>query len=118
MPIFLRESRGELKRTKLKIQETNLDLSLKKWELENKIRSYYNEFVLLQQQLNTALQAYENYSKLYQNELLRFNNGESSLFVLNSRENKALEFYQKTIELRVKLFKARYAIDNSAGLLQ
>ncbi len=118
MPIFLRESRGELKRTKLKIEETNLDLSLKKWELENKIRNYYNEFVLLQQQLKIALQAYDNYNKLYQNELLRFNNGESSLFVLNSRENKALEFYQKTIELRVKLFKARYAIDNSAGLLQ
>ena len=118
MPLFLREGRGELKRTKLKIEETNLDLSLKKWELENKIRSYYNEFVFVQQQLKTALQAYENFNKLYQNELLRFNNGESSLFVLNSRENKALEFYQKTVELRVKLFKARYAIDNSAGLLQ
>jgi outer membrane protein TolC len=118
MPLFIREGRGELKRTKLKINETQLDFELKKWELENKIRSYYNEFMLLQQQLKTALQAYENYNKLYQNELLRFNNGESSLFILNSRENKALEFYQKTIELRLKLFKARFAIDNSAGILQ
>lgn len=118
MPLFLREGRGELKKAKLKIEETNLDLSLKKWELENQIRSYYNEFVLVQVQLKTAIQAYDNYNKLYQNELLRFNNGESSLFILNARENKALEFYQKTVELRVKLFKARYAIDNSAGLLQ
>ncbi len=118
MPLFLREGRGELKKAKLKIEETNLEISLKKWELENKIKSYFNEFNLLQQQLNIALQAYDNYNKLYQNELLRFNNGESSLFVLNTRENKALEFYQKTVELRVKLFKARYAMDNSAGLLQ
>ncbi len=118
MPLFLREGRGELKKAKLKIEETNLDLSFKKWELENKIRTYYNEFILVQEQLKTALQAYDNYNKLYQNELLRFNNGESSLFILNYRENKALEFYQKTIELRVKLFNARYAIDYSAGLLQ
>lgn len=118
MPLFLRESRGEFKKAKLKIEETNLELSLKKWELENKIKSYYNEFTVQQRQLTTALSAYNNYNSLYRNELLRFSNGESTLFVLNARENKALEFFQKTVELRVKLFKSKYAIDWAAGRLK
>ena len=118
MPLFLREARGDYKKAKLKIEETNLEFSLKRWELENKIKSYHNEYVLLKQQLSTALSAYNNYSNLYNNELLRFNNGESSLFILNARENKALEFFQKTVELRVKLFKSRYAIDWAAGRLR
>lgn len=118
IPIFLREGRGELQKAKLKITEANLDLLQKKQTTENKIRSYYAEFTLLQQQLKTAQTAYNNYNSLYKNELLRFTNGESSLFVVNSREIKALETLQKTIELQIKLFKARYAIDWAAGALK
>jgi outer membrane protein TolC len=118
LPIFLREARGEYQKSQFKIAETNLDLKQKKWELENKLKNYYNEFTLLQQQLQIVLKAYNNYNTLYQNEILKFSNGESSLFLVNSRETKALEIQQKSIELRVKYFKAQKAIEWAAGTLR
>ncbi len=118
MPIFLREGRGDYKKAQLKIKETNLEVSNKRWEIENKIRSYYNECILLQQQVQIATAAYNNYNSLLKAENLRFTNGESSLFFVNSRENKAIEMQQKIIELRIKFFKAKYAVGWAAGLLR
>lgn len=118
LPLFLREGRGEYRKTQLKIKETDLEFARKRWEIENKIRSYYNENVLLQQQLQTTQSIYNNYYSLLRNEELKFNQGESSLFLINSRETKVLELLQKQVELRIKYFKSRYAIEWAAGLLR
>jgi outer membrane protein TolC len=118
MPLFFREGRGSYRLTKLKIKETDLQLNNKQWEVENNIRSYYNENILLQQQLKTVQSMYSNYQALLRNEELKFSQGESSLFIINSRETKALELLEKQIELRIKYFKSAYAIQWSAGMLQ
>ncbi len=118
IPLRFREGRGEYRLTKLKIQESTLELKQKLQETDNKIKDYFNQFNLLQSQLNTASAAFKNYNTLLRNELLRFNNGESSLFLVNTRENKLLEIQQKIIELQVKLLKAKYSLDWAAGLLQ
>jgi outer membrane protein TolC len=118
LPLFLREGRGEYKKAKLKITETNLQLNAKRWEVENKIRTYFTEANLLQQQLSIINSAYNNYNTLLKTEVLKFKNGESSLFVINSRENKLIETLQKQIELRIKYFKAVYAVEWAAGLLR
>ena len=118
LPLFLREGRGEYRKTQLKIKETDLEFARKRWQIENKIRSYYNENILLQQQLQTAQSMYNNYSSLLRNEELKFNQGESSLFLINIRETKVLELLQKQVELRVKYLKSRYAIEWAAGLLR
>ena len=118
LPLFLREGRGAYRLAKLKINETDLQLINKRWQIENKIRTYYNENMLLMQQLQTAQSIYNNYSSLLRNEELKFNQGESSLFLINSRETKVLELLQKQVELRIKYFKSRYAIQWSAGLLR
>lgn len=118
LPLFLREGRGEYKKAKLKITETNLELNAKRWQVENKVRSYFTEASLLEQQLTTVTSMYNNYNTLLKTEVLKFNNGESSLFVVNSRENKVIEAAQKQIELKVKYLKAKYAVDWAAGLLR
>jgi outer membrane protein TolC len=118
VPLFLREGRGEYKKARLKIQETHLQLDNKRWQITNKVRSYYNEYVLLQQQLQTTGSMYRNYTALLRNEELKFSQGESSLFVINSRESKIIELLQKQNELRVKYLKAAYAVTWAAGLLQ
>ena len=41
----------------------------------------------------------------------------NSLFLINSRENKALEALEKLIELKTKFAKTVYALQGSAGLL-
>ncbi|MFY7653288.1 MAG: TolC family protein, partial [Chitinophagaceae bacterium] len=95
IPIFLREGRGEYKKAQIKIKETNLDFINKQRQVENKIRYYFNEASALSDQLFIIQDMYKNYLSLLKNEELRFAQGESSLFLINSRENKTLEALQK-----------------------
>lgn len=118
LPLFLREGRGGYRQAKLKIAETNYALTSKRWEIENKIRSYYNQFVQLHTQLTIMQSAFNNYNTLLRQEDMRFRNGESSLFVINSRENKLIETAQKMVELRIKYQKAYYAVQWVGGLLR
>jgi outer membrane protein TolC len=118
IPLRFREGRGEYKMAKLKIEESNLELKQKTQEIDNKIKDYSNQFFNLQKQIQIANDAYKNYNSLLRNENLRFTNGESSLFLVNARENKMLEMEQKIIELQVKLLKAKYSLDWVAGILK
>lgn len=118
LPLFLREGRGDYKTAKLKIQETNYAFSAKRWEVENKIRSYYNQFIQVNAQIEITKNAYTGLKGLLRQEELKLSNGESSLFMVNSRENKLIETAQKLIELRIKYQKSYYAILWSAGLLR
>jgi outer membrane protein TolC len=118
MPLLFREGRGEYRAAKLKVAESKLELQQKVLETQNKVRDYYNQFLNIESQIGIAKSAYNNYYQLLRNELLRFNNGESSLFLVNTRENKVLEMQQKIIELQVKLLKAKYGLDWSAGVIK
>lgn len=118
LPLFLREGRGDYRNAKLKIEETNYALSAKRRETENKIRAYYNEVIQYQKQLQITQDMFNNYTTLLKQEDLKFRNGESSLFLVNTRENKVIETAQKLIELRVKYQKAYYAVLWAGGLLR
>ena len=118
IPLRFRDGRGAYKMAKLKILESNWELKQKILETENKVKDYYNQFALLQKQLQIANDAFRNYNTLLRSEILRFSNGESSLFLVNTRENKVLEMQQKIIELQVKLLKAKYGLDWAAGTIQ
>lgn len=118
IPLRLSEGRGDYRLAKLKIQETNFQLNNKRWEVENKIKTYYNETQALQRQIILAESALRNYAALLRAEEVRYQNGESSLFLINARENKVLETTQKVLELKVKWLKARYATEWAAGLLR
>ena len=86
-------------------------------QVETKVRSYYNELVALRQQLLLQENNYKNYKLLLQGEETRFKNGESSLFLVNSRENKTLEALQKLQELRNKYVKTFNSLQWAAGQL-
>ena len=118
LPLFLREGRGDYRAAKLKIEETNYALSAKRRETENKIRSYYNEVIQYQKQLQITQDMFNNYTTILKQEDLKFRNGESSLFLVNTRENKVIETAQKLIELRIKCQKAYYAVLWAGGLLR
>lgn len=118
MPLRLSEGRGAYKMAKLKITETNYATSLQQQSIENKIRNYYNELAGLQKQINIYEQAYINYQTLFRGEDTRFKAGESTLFLLNSRENKVLEALQKLTELKAKFYKTQVAVQWAAGQLR
>ncbi|MBX3042254.1 MAG: TolC family protein [Candidatus Kapabacteria bacterium] len=103
MPVFLRQGRGELQLTDIKIIEAELQFEAKKLELLNKVNSYLNEISILYQQFSLFSQALENYRILLEGEQIKFNAGESSLFLLNSRENSLLNANIKQIELFTKI---------------
>ena len=118
IPFFFREARGDYKSSQLKIKETNLDLFYKRLQTENKIRTHMNEYNSIRQQLKTVQSIYSNYNNLLRNEELKFSQGESSLFFVNTREIKLIEILQKQIELTINYYKTKYAVEYAAGLLR
>ncbi len=99
IPLFLRKERGDLQLTKFKIQETEYGQQQKLVELQNKVRSYYNEQKNLQDQVKLFTDAVNNYNLLLKGEIQKFNSGESSLFLINSREINLINARIKLIEI-------------------
>lgn len=116
-PILLRTERGDLAMTKIKIKDTELALQQKQREIGTKVHTYYNESLNLQRQVALYSQIVENYQKMLSAEEQRFFLGESSLFVVNSRETKLIEAKNKLLELRCKYFKSIAGIYYVAGQL-
>jgi outer membrane protein TolC len=117
MPLRLSEGRGEYHKAKLKIRETGLEQDLQQTAILNKVKMYYNELLGLRKQVEIYEAAYNNYQRLFRGEDIRFKAGESTLFLLNTRENKALEALQKLTELKTKFFKTKVALSWAAGEL-
>lgn len=117
IPLRLSEGRGEYRKAKLKITEMQLQQYLKQVQVENKVKSYFNELVALKKQVQMQESAYKNYFVLQRGEEIRFQAGESSLFLVNARENKTLEALQKLQELRTKYLITVNALQSAAGLL-
>jgi outer membrane protein TolC len=118
IPLRFSQGRGEYKKARLKITETKLQQNLKQLQIENKVRSYYNELNALRQQINLQEKAYLNFMILQRGEETRFQSGESSLFLINSRENKSLEALQKLTELKAKYIRTINYVNWAAGLLR
>ncbi len=117
IPLRFSQGRGEYAQAKLKIQEENLNLAQKKQGIELKINAYFNQFQSLKKQISTQESALRNYQALVKAEESKFEQGESSLFLINSRETKSMEAAEKLIDLKSYLFKSIYALQSSAGLL-
>lgn len=116
IPLRLSQGRGEYKKARLKIDETRLQRNYKQVGIQNKVKRYFNELLALQYQVNLQQKAFENYFTLQRGEETRFRNGESSLFLINTRETKTLEALQKLQELKTKFFKTAATLQWAAGL--
>ncbi len=117
IPLRLSQGRGEYRKAKLKILETQLQQVQKQQLVENKVQSYFNELVAVKNQVAIQEKAYKNYQLLHRGEEIRFMAGESSLFLINARENKALEALQKLQELKAKYYKTENMLMWAAGLM-
>lgn len=118
MPIPFSQGRGDYKLAKLKIEETVIAQSQKSVNIELKIRNYFNEYLTLKNQIKLQQDMIAIYEELLLAEETLLQNGESSLFLINSRENKVLENQRKLIELKTKYLKTIYTLQWSSGLLR
>ena len=108
MPLFQRKARGELAKTKNKMEDLQWDKRYLSLEIENKVRSSFAEFYALKQQIKTN-EAILNANKLlFETENTKFQMGESSLFLINSRELKFIETEQKHVALKTKFYQSIY----------
>ena len=87
LPLFLRKERGSLKLTKQKIESEKFGLRFEKEQLMNKIDSQKAEIQSLIRQENLITDLVKDNSTLLISEERLFNMGESSLFLINTREN-------------------------------
>lgn len=117
IPLRLSQGRGEYRLAKLKIRETRIDRQVKETELITKIKTMYNQVLNYQSQVNLLQRTYEQNLRLQRAEETRFFNGESSLFLVNSRETKALESRVKLLETVAGYQKTVYSLRWAAGLL-
>ncbi|WP_299822594.1 TolC family protein [uncultured Pontibacter sp.] len=118
LPLFLRQERGKLQLTKAKQQVNALELTQTSREIEASVVAAYNEWLALEQQIRLQEQAVANALILRNGEVTRFENGESSLFLINSREVKLLESQVKLYELRTKYAKSKTYLYWSAGSME
>jgi outer membrane protein TolC len=114
--LFLRKERGKLQEVKIKREQTRLDRDLKRQTLLNKIESYYQELQNTRSQLGIIDAAVINYQRMLEAEEIKFRIGESSVFLVNSRQNKLIDAQLKLIALRGKVFKARAGLAWAGGL--
>lgn len=117
MPLFLRKARGNLKLTDAKVATTNFQLSQKRQEVKNKIEAYLQQLDLTQSQLRTTEDMTENYRLLLAAENVKFRIGESSLFLVNSREQKLIDAEIKQAKLRANFQKIQVGLQRAAGTL-
>ena len=105
-PLFLRNPTNEYKQAKIISQNNNLELLNKTNELSFKINALKKTIDVLAEQLQNAERSAKYSKLLVEAEKLKFANGESTLFMLNTRENKWLEFEIKLAEYKLKFIKA------------
>lgn len=117
IPLFFRQGRGEYNRAKIKIREQKLEMDMLNAGLRNDIRKYHNDATQFETQVSIQTEATRNYRRLYEAELERFSAGESSLFLINQRENRYLESRQKLLYLQAKAAVSSYGISYAMGSL-
>ena len=105
-PIFLRKARGSLKLAYLKIQDSEFGLQLERKKLENKIKAQQQEITSLEKQREYIRKLIQDYNTLLNAEDRLFEMGESSLFVINSRENTLVSSQINEIALENRYLNA------------
>ena len=105
-PLFLRKERGALKLAKIKVQDGMLDLDLARLEIKNKYIAQQTEITSLAGQREIADDLVKDYTSMLQSEERLFSFGESSLFLINSRENNVVSARLSQIALQNRYLTA------------
>ncbi|MFK7757960.1 MAG: TolC family protein [Flavobacteriales bacterium] len=102
LPLFLRRERGELKMANIKQKELDFKFKNEIAQVNYKAQVALNKLDVSRQQVNLYEETVENYQLLYDSEVFLFGLGESSLFLVNSREKSWLDAQIKLVSLQAK----------------
>lgn len=111
-PLFLRKERGSLQLAKFKLQDVKFDLDLERVSLKNKIKAQQTEISSLEKQQQLIDNLVVDYNTMLNSEERLFTFGESSIFLINTRENNLV-----SAQLSKLLIENRY-FDSNAKLFK
>ncbi|AVR46609.1 transporter [Christiangramia fulva] len=107
LPLFMRKERGDLQLAKLELESSNYELISARQEIQNKLRSLQMEINSFRNQGFKIKGLVADYGKLVTAEQRKFELGDSSLFLVNSRENSFVSAKLKEISVIVKYLKSQ-----------
>ncbi len=115
--IFTRKERGDLKLAKQKLKNTNYERAATTLNIKNKIIEINAEISSLSHQNQMINTIITDYKSLVVGEERKFFLGESSLFLINSREQKLIDTELKQNKLITKHYKAIAKLYNALGMM-
>ena len=101
-PLFLRKERGDLRLAKFKLQDAQFERDNAQVEIRNKVLAIYRELDSYVTQNQLIFDIVRDYNTLLTAEERKFSFGESSLFLINSRESKLIDAELKQNEVQNK----------------
>jgi outer membrane protein TolC len=111
-PLFLRKERGDLRLAKIKMQDTKFEIQSTEVTLKNKIDAINQELQSFVSQNEFTRVIVDDYDIMLKAEERKFFLGESSLFLVNSRESKLIDAKLKAIELENNFFNTKAGLFN------
>lgn len=112
VPLFLRKERAELKLANIKMYDTQFEIQSTRVSLKNKIKAITQELdsYILQNKFTETIVG--DYAQMLIAEERKFFLGESSLFLVNSRESKLIDAKLKAIELETNFLNTKASLFN------
>jgi outer membrane protein TolC len=116
-PLRNRKARGDLQIAQIKIAQTEFEIQQKRQAIENKVRQYTNEINTLSGQIAQYRAIVTNRRTLLDAEIGKFGFGESSVFLINAREQSWLDAQTKWMKLLAEYRKSEMGLLWAAGVL-
>ncbi|MEZ4936011.1 MAG: TolC family protein [Crocinitomicaceae bacterium] len=117
MPLSFAKERQAFNLAKVKLETAQMELEAKRKLIEAKAFSAINTWQTTKNQVDLFQRTVNDYLKLLEGERTMFNTGESSLFMVNSRELGYISAQVKLVELITKNHKAKLETEYVFGLL-
>jgi outer membrane protein TolC len=102
-PILMRKAKGDLGITRVKIEELELEAVQKTTVIRNKALASIRQLELLRLQLANVSGNVNNMQRLLDAEREKFNSGESSVFLINTREQQLFDLRVQEAEISTQL---------------
>lgn len=101
-PLLLRKERGKVAQVQIKRQQLDLERQNVSVQINNELRATAGQLTALENQITLNQQSVASQRLLLNAEQQKFTLGESSLFLVNSRETKLIDMEVKGVSLQAK----------------
>ncbi len=117
IPIFLRKERGDLQLAKFKLANARYDLISQELRIQTKVNSVFNDLESFQKQQGIIDGIVDSSGQMLDAEERRFELGDSSLFLVNTREANLIQDNLKQLDISLKWLKAKAKLFNSIAVM-